>query len=127
MTRRSLAALSLPFLLIACGGGGGDDPDNGGPPGNTTVSFQTDLLPLFQSECNRCHGGAGGLQLDTYEDVMAGGDSGPVVVAGDPDASLIVQRLDGSTPPQMPLDGPALSDNEINLVAQWIQEGAQKN
>ena len=126
MLRQRLALLTLPFALIACGGGGGGS-NNGNNGGNTTVSFQNDLLPLFQTECIRCHGGAGGLQLDTYADLMAGGDSGPVVVAGDPDASLIIQRLDGSIAPQMPADGPALSDNEIETVAQWIREGAQDN
>ena len=47
--------------------------------------------------------------------------------AGDPEASLIIKRLEGSITPQMPADGPALSDNEIATVAQWILEGARKN
>jgi len=127
MLRTRLALFVLPLALIACGGGGGDDPGGGDPPGNTTVSFQQDLLPLFQSVCKHCHGGAGGLELDTYQQLMNGGDSGPVVIAGDPDGSLLVKRLEGTIKPQMPADRAALSDNEILTVRLWIQEGAQNN
>jgi hypothetical protein len=115
-------ACVLP-LLAACGGGSAEEP----PPGNETVSFALDVLPLFQQECTVCHGGSGGLFLDTYAGVIAGGDSGAVVVPGDPDASLLPQRLDGSIPPQMPLDGDPLSGPEIDIIRQWILEGALDN
>lgn len=111
-------------LLAACGGGSTEDP----PPGNgEDVSFALDVLPLLQQECTICHGGSGGLFLDTYAAVIAGGDSGAIVVPGDPDASLLPQRLDGSIPPQMPLDGDPLSGPEIDIIRQWILEGALNN
>jgi hypothetical protein len=91
------------------------------------VSFALDILPLFVQDCIHCHGGAGGLGLDSYAGVLAGGSSGPVVIPGDPDGSLLVQRLEGTVPPQMPLDGPPLTPSEIGRIRQWILEGAQNN
>lgn len=123
-TRLFSTCLVCALLLPAGCGGGGSDPD---PPGSQAVSFALDVLPLFQQECTVCHGGAGGLFLDTYEGVIAGGDSGAIVVPGDPDASLLPQRLDGSIPPQMPLDGDPLSGPEIEIIRQWILEGALDN
>jgi len=58
-----IVPIVLPLVAIACGGGG--DSDGGDPPGNGSISFQQDIQPLFQSECLTCHGGAGGLLLDT--------------------------------------------------------------
>jgi hypothetical protein len=124
---RTTASALLTLVVVACGGSGGGNAGGGNPPGNTTVSFQQDVLALFQSECVRCHGGAGGLILDNYEDVIAGGDSGPVVDPGNPDGSLLIHRLEGTITPQMPEDTPPLSPNEIGVIRQWILEGAQKN
>ena len=121
-----LMLLLLLLLAIACGSGGGSD--NAPPPGGgATVSFQTDLLPLFQQDCNLCHGGAGGLSVQSYAGIMSGGDSGAVVVVGDPDESLIIKRLEGTIQPQMPLDLPALSQAEIDVIRLWIAEGALDN
>ncbi|MHC4954144.1 MAG: c-type cytochrome domain-containing protein [Planctomycetota bacterium] len=100
------------------------DPQGSGP---TTVSFSGDVLGIFLSDCRSCHGGAGGLDLESWSGVMAGGNSGPVVVPGDPDASLLIKRLDGSVLPIMPKSRPALTDGEIDIVRVWIQEGAQDN
>ena len=125
MTCIRLTALLLCLFAVACGGGGDSGNNNGN--GNTSISFQRDIQPLFVSECIRCHGGAGGLLLDTYEGLIDGGDSGALVVPGDPDASLLIGRLDGSVGDQMPLMAPALSANEIAVIRTWIAEGAQNN
>ena len=118
-----LAACSLdvePSGGLAGGGsgGGGTQPE---------ISFALDILPLFQQDCQICHGGAGGLNLDNYEGVIAGGVSGPVVNPGDGANSLLVRRLDGSLPPVMPLDAPPFTTPEIERIAQWIDEGALDN
>ena len=99
----------------------------GGNGGGPTVSFALDVLPLFQQDCILCHGGAGGLNLDSFEGLLAGGVSGAVVVPGDPAGSLLVRRLDGTAPPRMPLDSDPLTDPEIERVSRWIEEGAQDN
>ena len=118
-----LAACSLdvePSGGLAGGGsgGGGTQPE---------ISFALDILPLFQQDCQICHGGAGGLNLDNYEGVIAGGVSGPVVNPGDGANSLLVRRPDGCLPPGMPRDGEHCTTTGIGPVAQWIDEGALDN
>ena len=128
MTAMRAATLLLLLFAIAGGGGGGNDGGEDPPPGGgPTVSFQTDVLPTLQTDCNLCHGGAGGLFLQDYAGVIAGGDSGAVVVAGDPDGSLLIQRLEGTITPQMPEDLPPLSQPEIDVIRLWIAEGALDN
>ncbi|MGH7163400.1 MAG: c-type cytochrome domain-containing protein, partial [Planctomycetota bacterium] len=75
------ALLSTCGLDVSPGGAAGG---TGTPPG-ATVFFSFDVLPVFQQDCIHCHGGAGGLNLESYEGLTAGGFSGPVVVPFDPD------------------------------------------
>jgi hypothetical protein len=129
MTTRILCLTLLP-LAIACGGGGGDPPANNGGNngGNATIFFAQDIQPILTSDCITCHGGSGGLDLQSWAGLNAGGASGATVVAGDPDNSLLIKRLEGTIGPQMPLGGlPPLSAPEIETIKQWIQEGAQDN
>src|ERR1700722_5832694 len=73
------------------------------PP--ASVDFAKDVQPIFNAKCLACHSGSGaksGLQLDTYEDVLAGGDDGKVVVPGDSKSSLLAQRISDTTGMQMP-------------------------
>ncbi len=124
---------ALPLLLLLCGCG--VDPtgefiridDTGNSGGNPTISFAFDIQPIFTKDCIRCHGGAGGLSLDSYARVIEGGISGAIVIPGNPGQSLIVHRLDGTQPPTMPADGPPLTGPEIDRIRQWILEGALNN
>jgi len=95
--------------------------------GGATISFAFDILPIFVQDCIVCHGGSGGLELDSYAHVIAGGTSGAVVIAGDPDNSLIVKRIEGTIMPQMPLGLTPLTAPEIGRIRQWILEGALNN
>lgn len=75
---------------------------------------------LFRDRCSTCHGftKVGGLTLAKYEDALAGGKSGPAIVPGDPDTSLLVivqQR--GGHPGQLTAD-------ELAQVIEWIRNGA---
>lgn len=115
------------ILLAACSSDPAPPPDDGGGNGGPTVSFALDIQPVLTQDCTICHGGAGGLSVDTYAGLMAGGNSGPVVVAGDPDQSLIIQRLEGTVTPTMPLNAPPLTTPEIDRIKQWILEGALNN
>lgn len=116
-------------VLAACGGGGGDDGGGNNNPGgpDPTTSFALDVLPLFQSDCITCHGSAGGLDVQSYAGVIAGGDSGAAVIAGDADNSILIQHLEGTRTPQMPLDLPPLSQPQIDTIRTWIDEGALDN
>lgn len=91
------------------------------PEGEEQLTYQSTIGPLLTSRCSDCHGESGiaGLDLTTYEGLLEGGDSGPAVVPGDPESSILVQKQTGDTPHFSQL--PPL---ELNLVIQWIEEGA---
>jgi hypothetical protein len=95
--------------------------------GTTTVSFANDILPIFNSRCANCHGGnrtEEGLVLLTYADVLKGSDNGPVVIAGNADASFLVDQLVNQ---EMPKRGPKLTPPQIQLIIDWINQGALDN
>ena len=91
------------------------------------VDYQSHIQPIFNNNCIFCHqnGGSATLNLATYSGTMTGGWSGPAIIAGDHQNSLLYQRIiqptgtDGSMPPNDPL-----SQSQIDLIAQWIDEGA---
>lgn len=82
-------------------------------------TYTKSILPILQLKCGVCHGQSGGLTLTSYESVMQGGKTGPAVVPGDPDNSLIVKKIEGGHPGQ-------LSPEEMALVIEWIKAGAPK-
>ncbi len=89
--------------------------------------FNRDILPIFQRECVGCHSSAlklGGLVLESYQDLMRGGEQGTPLVAGHADQSLLVRMLEGTAEPRMPLNG-QLPAEEIQLVRAWIDASAR--
>jgi len=89
------------------------------------VDYSTEIQPIFNNSCTSCHqygNTSGGLNLTSYSGVMASSNSGTSVVPGDHANSLLWQRVnDGSMPGS---NQPDLTADEINLIAQWIDEGA---
>ena len=91
------------------------------------ISYTDQIQPIFNSNCTGCHmgGGAATLNLTDYNGMMAGGVSGLAVISGDHYNSELYNRITlpegaaGSMPPNDPL-----SQEEINLIADWINEGA---
>lgn len=88
------------------------------------------IQPLFDVHCVKCHGPIeqkGGLELDTPQAVLKGGDDGPVVVAGKPEESALYKNLSAGADPHMP-PKKQLSDAERESVRLWISaiEGAPK-
>ena len=58
------------------------------------VSYDTDVLPILQAKCFRCHNSQrteGGLQLDLKDAALQGGDSGHAIIPGLPGKSLVLQ------------------------------------
>ena len=88
--------------------------------------FETKIRPLFADKCYACHTGArmGGLQLDSREHFLKGGKSGPIVVPGDPGASLLVKALRYDANPKMPPAG-KLGADQIAAVEAWVKAGAR--
>jgi mono/diheme cytochrome c family protein len=90
------------------------------------------VAALFHARCEHCHSGkdpAGGLAVGTHAALLRGGDTGPAVTPGKPEASVLVTRIglpldDGD---HMPPDGETqLSADEIALVATWVRTGADE-
>lgn len=94
------------------------------PTPGADVSFQSDVLPIFQEDCVACHGGTAGLYLDSYANLMQGGRSGAVIVPGDPQASLLIQYVAGG---YMPFRGQRLTDAEIQTLVNWVAAGTNDN
>jgi mono/diheme cytochrome c family protein len=94
----------------------------------TPPTFVADIQPIFKSKCVMCHGSLGGWDASSYEKVMTTGDNAPVVISGDPDGSLLAQKLlDTQTiGAEMP-PGSKLPDAEIQLILDWIAAGAPEN
>lgn len=89
----------------------------------TTPSYDDDIQPLFEESCGACHSSSAKLaelQVTAYEPLMAGGQSGPAVAPGDPDASRLWQQIRSGA---MPLVG-ELGDDEKALIYDWIAAGA---
>ncbi len=88
-----------------------------------------DVRTLLHARCVPCHGALereGGLRLDTAAAARAGGDSGPAVVPGDADASLLLRRVSAAAAEErMPPEGAPLSGEEIELLRRWIAAGAE--
>jgi mono/diheme cytochrome c family protein len=95
--------------------------------GGATVSFANAVLPIIESRCIGCHGGdrtEEGLVLRSYADIMAGSDNGPVIVPGDAANSLLVEMV---TTQKMPKRGPKLTPPQIQIITDWVNQGALDN
>ncbi len=92
------------------------------------VSFVKQVGPLLQSKCVSCHGenAAGKLRLDSFAEMKKGGKSGLLLQLGNPQRSLIMARVAAPLPAQrMPKDGEPLAKEELELLANWIKQGAK--
>jgi len=95
------------------------------------VVFTDVVMPILEAKCTKCHGadkGKGKLRMHTFADIMkGGGDGATTVIAGKPDDSLAIKRVnlpkddDEHMPPS---DEPQLTKEEVAILKWWIQEGA---
>ena len=112
--------------------------------GQGQVSFSKDVKPILDAKCLECHDGTGegskksDFIITSYASVMKGTHSGPVVIPGSSISSTLFRVVNHLTHTkiQMPphhdtslADGrsEALLKNEIDLIASWIDQGAQDN
>jgi hypothetical protein len=94
------------------------------------IDYDTQVHAVIADHCLMCHSAAlksGGLNLETYDGLMAGGRTGPAVVPGHGKESLIVQHLTGEVLPQMPNGMPPLPDAYIAMIRLWIDQGARRS
>jgi WD40 repeat protein len=88
--------------------------------------YARDVVPLVERHCLRCHNSAkveGGLLLETHEDLMRGGDSGPALTPGRPDDSPLILQIEGRAKPKMPPKHD-LAAEEIAILRAWVAAGA---
>jgi hypothetical protein len=88
--------------------------------------FEMKVRPVLVQNCYACHTTArmGGLQLDSRENALKGGNNGPAIVPGEPEESLLVQAASHSHDKfKMPPSG-RLNDDEIAALKRWIEDGA---
>ncbi len=100
------------------------------PPSKDQLDFfESRIRPIFAANCYQCHSGSanplkGGLELDWKGGWEKGGDSGPAIVPGDPDKSLLIEAVRYTNPGlHMPPPG-KLSDAQINDLVTWVRMGA---
>lgn len=97
------------------------------PAASTGVSFANDILPILNSRCLNCHGGdrvEEGLIVKTYSDLMGGSANGPVIIPGDAEGSLLVELVASQ---KMPKRGPKLTPPQVQLIIDWVNQGALNN
>lgn len=85
-------------------------------------SFKKDISLIFNSRCIGCHGNSGGYALDSYSNAMK-----KDITQGNPAGSTLVKRITGEVAPQMPYGMDPLTNNQIQNVKNWIQDGAPNN
>ena len=87
--------------------------------------FEEKVRPLLVERCFRCHAEKkheGSLRVDTRETIVAGGDSGPAIVPGKPDESLLIEAVRYRSL-EMPPDR-RLPKGEVDVLVKWVQMGA---
>lgn len=116
MHRIILLFLSVSLLVI-----------NSSRADEASKLYKEKIQPLFQRKCYDCHSAKAdevksGLKLDTLEDILKGGSTGPAIVPGEPDNSFLLKTIryeeqDYQMPPAGKLD-----DKDIQAVERWIRE-----
>lgn len=145
MQRTAIGLAVAAFALAGCAGNGEGLDENGQPIGATpppaaplTATFESIQQNVFTPICTTCHSGATaplGLRLDA-DASFAMLVNAPSVEApglsrvrpGDPDNSYLIQKLEGNAAvgARMPLNQPPLPQATIDVIRQWIAEGAQQ-
>jgi hypothetical protein len=94
--------------------------------GQVTPTFATHVRPILKAYCFECHGDAnplkGKLDLRLARTIAKGGKSGPALTPGQPEASLLLQRVRAG---EMPPGKKKLSPAETEVIAKWIAGGAR--
>jgi len=119
-----LSALTLPVMLLnSCA--------------TQQVSYQNDVVPILESRCASCHtppDGAGfratGLSLESYDALMQGTAYGPVIYAGDSRRSILNMLVEGRAGKMQRMphnDEETLSEAQIEILKNWVNQGALDN
>ncbi len=141
MSRQLGASIVVGALCLVFGSAGavrggekrGQAPETGlagksqdaGAAAKGSEFYEARIKPVLQKNCYACHTAtiASGLRVDSREALLKGGNSGPAVVPGDIDKSLLVEAIQQTGDLKMPKGG-HLQPDEINDIVNWIKMGA---
>jgi len=133
-----LAVLALVLLsgLAGCADFGAEPAAPSAPPPpvhqGPVVSFSANVRPLFANQrigCLGCHGGENNLFVGTPTDLLRGGLHGPAVIPGNSSSSLLILKMSANPPfgARMPFGGIPVPDSTIQIIKNWIDQGALDN
>jgi hypothetical protein len=125
---------SKPFQILATAAIGASLLTGCSQQESKALTYQADIKPILDQYCVECHkaGGQGteksGLLLDTYAAAMKGTNFGPVVIAGQSINSTLYRLVSGKADPslRMPHNQAPLSEENVNKIKDWIDQGAKE-
>ncbi len=142
--RTQVALRIISLILVICASraaSAADDPKPAAPQPiaireikrRSPIDFENDVLPIFKANCLACHNQTttkAELILETPQTIRKGGESGPAVVAGKPNESLLLQVASHQKRPLMPpkdnkVAASELKPEELGLIKLWIEQGAK--
>src|SRR5580704_3202519 len=134
MRARSNANIGLIAVVAACLAAGGVNGVIAATPPEATKEqiqfFENKIRPILTDNCYKCHSHEapklkGGLSVEFHETLLKGGETGPAIVPGDPDKSLLIKAVRYTDPDlQMPPKDKKLSDEQIQDLVLWVKMGA---
>ena len=135
---RLLPFLSFALFAVALGCKGGDTSATGGDsatattaPASGSAASYAGVQAVLTEKCAGCHGAnnpKAGVSLVSYDAVMKGGHDGPIVKAGDPAGSELIQVMRGAEGHKMmPPKGPPATEDQIKTIEDWIKAGAKSS
>ncbi len=132
------ALLSLALIGTAAAALAADVDTSKLPPASskTGVTYATDIKPIFDASCVKCHGTnkkpGGKLRLDSLEGIMKGGGDGKVVEPGNSAKSMLILNVahlgdedDFMPPPKNKMGLKQLTPEQVGLIRAWIDQGAK--
>ena len=96
-------------------------------PTDKAEQFEMKIRPILANRCYGCHSSAplGGLTMNSRNGLLKGGKTGPAVVPGKPEESLLIQAIEHTNDKmKMPMGAGKMPDAEIALLTTWIKDGA---
>lgn len=116
--KHSFCFLTLLVLLVSQTQAADPAPD-----------YSKDVAPILRKYCTGCHNPEdkeGGLSLETYAQINAGGKHGPALTAGSVDSSRMIAMITGQAKPVMPPEGLDVpTETEIETLKAWVETGAK--
>ena len=112
----------LPFLVFALA-----IPSFAATAESVAEHFELKIRPILANRCFSCHttSALGGLAMNSRADLLKGGKSGPAVIPGKPEESLLIQAVEHTVEKlKMPMGQGRMPDSEIALLTDWIKTGA---